>query len=119
MTFPQLDAILDTYKAMADDIPDENTVRALMARSMVAGIGGSVILIKQSATWRTALPFLQAAIVDIPVEQNQEIAARILNMAEELWPTFITSASKSTKKVTHIAGLLTTLLQEIRNAPTT
>jgi hypothetical protein len=118
MTFPQLDAILDTYKAMADDIPDENTVKALMARSMVAGIGGSIVLIKQSATWRTALPFLQAAIVDIPVGQNQEIAARILNMAEELWPAFLASASKSTKKVTHIAGMLTILIQEIRNAPT-
>jgi len=118
MTFPQLDAILDTYKSMAADIPDENTVRALMARSMVAGIDGSVMLIKQSSTWRTALPYLQAAIVDIPVEQNQEIAARILNMAEELWPAFIASASKSTKKVTHIAGTMTKLIQEIRNAPT-
>lgn len=118
MTFPQLDAILDTYKSMAADIPDENTVKALMAQSMVAGIGGSVVMIKQSSTWRTALPYLQTAIVDIPVERNQEIAASILNMAEELWPAFVLSASKSTKRVTHIAGLMTKLIQEIRDAPT-
>jgi hypothetical protein len=118
MTLDRLDAILDTYKAMADDIPDDNTVKAMLAQSMVLGIDGSVKIVTHSNTWVTALSFLQSALIDIPVSENKEIAARILNIAEELWPTFILSAGKSTKKSTHIAGILTKLIQEIRDAPT-
>lgn len=118
MSFGQLDAILDTYKSMADDIPDDNTVKAMLAQSLVVGIDNSVNIVVHSATWQTALTYMQAAISDIPVTENKEIAARILNVAEELWPTFILAAGKSTKKSNHIAGILTRLIQEIRNAPT-
>jgi predicted ATP-grasp superfamily ATP-dependent carboligase len=118
MTFDRLDAILDTYKAMADDIADNNTAKAMLAQSMVVGVEGSVQLVIHSNTWVTALSFLQSAIVDIPVSENPEIAARVLNVANELWPTFISTASQSNKKTNHIAGILTKLIQEIRDAPT-
>jgi hypothetical protein len=118
MTLLRLDVILDTYKSMASDIPEENIIKSLFAQSMVLGVDLSVQVIIKSSTWRTALPYLQEAVNDIPVADNKEIAARILNNAEELWPTFISSVGKSRKKIAHIAGILTNLIQEIRDAPT-
>jgi hypothetical protein len=118
MTFDRLDAILDTYKAMADDIADDNTAKAMLAQSMVVGVDGTVAMVIRSNTWLTALSYLQSAIADIPVSENSEIASRVLNVANDLWPTFISTAGQSTRKMNHIAGILTKLIQEIRNAPT-
>jgi hypothetical protein len=118
MSLEGLDVILDTFKSMTSEIPDENTVKALLAQSTIIGAEASVSTILRSNTWITTKPYLVDAIHDIPVEQNPEIAARIANMAEELWPTFITSASKSTKKTAHIAKMLKLIIQEIRNGST-
>lgn len=118
MSFGELKTILETYQSVADDIPDDNTAKAMLAQSMVLGINNSVNLVLGSSTWSTTLPFLQTAINDIPVEQNQAIAQEILTVAEQLWPTFILTAGKSSNKINHLAGLLTRLIQEIRDAPT-
>ena len=118
MTLERLDAILETYKAMANDIADDSTAKAMLNQSMVVGIDGTVAIVTRSNTWITSLSFLQSAINDIPVADNPEIASMVLNVANELWPTFISAAGQSTRKTNHIAGILTKLIQEIRDAPT-
>jgi hypothetical protein len=118
MSLEGLDVILDTFKSMTNELPDENTVKALLAQSTILGAEASVSTILRSNTWVTAKPYLVDAVHDIPVEQNPEIAARIVNLAEELWPTFISGIGRSTKKTAHIAKILKLIIQEIRNGST-
>jgi len=118
MSLTGLDVILDTFKSMTNEIPDENTVKSLLAQSMVFGVDASVAMIIKSHTWVTALSYLHEAVDDIPEDQNHEIAVRLLNVAEELWPNFISGIAHSKKKTTHIANMLKLIIKEIRNGTT-
>jgi hypothetical protein len=118
MSLSGLDVILDTFKSMTNEIPDEATVKGLLMQSTVLGVDASIKVIIKSNTWITALPYLHEAVGDIPEDQNHEIAVRLLNVAEELWPSFISSVEHSKKKTTHIANMLKLIIQEIRNGST-
>jgi len=114
----RLDTILDSVLSMKNEIPDENTVKALLAQSMVVGVSISATMITQSESWKTAFPFIKDAVADIPLEEDKEIAARIVNAAESLWPNFILSVGSNKKKKVHVAGILKALIQECRNGST-
>lgn len=116
MSLAQLKAILDVLRRMPDNIPDEQTVKALLNQSMVAGVDTSVLMIKQTESWVKILPYLKNAINDIPPTLNNEIYGQFLIVAESFWPNFISSVAKSSKKKTHIIKILTRLVEEVRNA---
>ena len=118
MTLSQLKIILDVFCSKKDDIPNESTVKGYIKQSQVLGINSSVNIILQTEAWRVALPHLQSAINDIPVDQNNEIYAQILNAAQALWPNFISIVARNSKKTAHIMGILTRMVKEIRDAPT-
>lgn len=118
MTIPQLKLILDIFIKNPSDIPNESIVKGYVNQSMVIGINSSVTMILGMEAWRLALPHLQGAINDIPESENNEIYAQILNAAEVIWPNFISAVAKNNKKKTHVMGMLTRMVKEIRDAPT-
>lgn len=118
MTLPQLKIILDVFRSKKDDIPNESTIKGYVNQSQVMGVNSSVNIILQTEAWKIVLPHLQSAINDIPVSENDEIYAQILNAAEALWPNFISVVAGNSKKKAHVMGILTRMVKEIRDAPT-
>jgi len=123
MSLQQLDDLFGTIKQAIDNglpidsLPialDESSIKALFSQSMVLGVDETVRLVTKSETWKASAPQLRSIISD--VQNNQEVAARFFNLAEDLFPSFISSIVKSNKKKTHVQGVVTKLIQEIRNA---
>lgn len=117
MSLEQLDMVLETYRTMVGDLPTEESVEKALAKSMTAGVSVSVQYIVGLETWKTSVPFLREAISDIPndVENNREIAARVFGMVEGFFPSFISGVGENKEKTAHVAGVMTRLIQEIRN----
>ncbi|MFA5692405.1 hypothetical protein [Mesotoga prima] len=115
MSLEQLDQIIAVHLSTADDFPDEMTIKAAFQQSMVMGADHTVKYIKSMNIWEVARPILQDAIQDIPLEENPEIAGRIFNVMETLYPKFIIAVASSPKKVTHAGDIISKLIKEIRN----
>ena len=115
MSLEQLDQIIAVHLSTADDFPDEMTIKAAFQQSMVMGSDHTVKYIKSMNIWEVARPILQDAIQDIPLEENPEIAGRIFNVMETLYPKFIIAVASSPKKVTHAGDIISKLIKEIRN----
>jgi len=115
MSLEQLDQIIAVHLSTADDFPDEMTIKAAFQQSMVMGADHTVKYIKSMNIWEVARPILQDAIQDIPVEENPEIAGRIFNVMETLYPKLIDSIAASPKKTMHAGKIISKLIQEIRN----
>jgi len=127
MSLEQLDNLVGSVKQAfdsnlpAENLPislDEDSIKTMFSQSLVLGVNGTVEAIKGSETWKASVSYLQEAISDLPNDatNNQQIATRFFNLAEVLFPTFISSIVKSNKKKTHVQGVVTKLIQEIRNA---
>ena len=127
MSLEQLDNLVGNVKQAFDsnlpteNLPislDEDSIKTMFSQSLVLGVNGTVEAIKGSETWKASVSYLQEAISDLPNDatNNQQIATRFFNLAEVLFPTFISSIVKSNKKKTHVQGVVTKLIQEIRNA---
>ena len=115
MSLEQLDQIIAVHLSTADDFPDEMTIKAAFQQSMVMGADHTVKYIKSMNIWEVARPILQDAIQDIPLEENPEIAGRIFNVMETLYPKFIVSIAASRKKTTHAGEIISKLIREIRD----
>jgi hypothetical protein len=115
MSLAELDQIIAVHLSTADDFPDEATIKAAFQQSMVVGAGHTVKYIKSLNIWEVAKPILQGAIRDIPLEENPEIAGRIFNVMETLYPKFIISLASSPKKVAHAGDIISKLIKEIRD----
>ena len=127
MSLEQLDNLVGSVKQAfdsnlpAENLPislDEDSIKTMFSQSLVLGVNGTVEAIKGSETWKASVSYLQEAISDLPNDatNNQQIAARFFNLVEVLFPTFISQVVKSNKKKTHVQGVVTKLIQEIRNA---
>jgi len=127
MSLEQLDNLVGSVKQAfdsnlpAENLPislDEDSIKTMFSQSLVLGVNGTVEAIKGSETWKASVSYLQEAISDLPNDatNNQQIATRFFNLAEVLFPTFISQVVKSNKKKTHVQGVVTKLIQEIRNA---
>lgn len=82
---------------------------------MVMGSGHTVKVYKITEYMGGCKPILQGAIHDIPLEENPEIAGRIFNVMETLYPKFIISLASSPKKVAHAGDIISKLIKEIRD----
>ena len=115
MSLDKLDQIIAVHLSTADDFPDEMAIKAAFQQSMVMGADHTVKYIKSMNIWEVARPILRDAIQDIPLEENPEIAGRIFNVMETLYPKFIIAVASSPKKVTHAGDIISKLIKEIRN----
>ena len=116
MSLVELDRIIQLHLSTASNIPTKIEVKNAFNQSMVIGPDETVNRLKTTKTWEIASPILQKAIGDMPIEENPEIAGRIFNVLEKLYPEFITNIAGNAKKVTHAGLIVTKLIQEIRNA---
>ncbi len=115
MSLADLDLAIETHLSVIKKFPDESGVKAAFQQSMVAGSGNTVKYIKSMNVWPIAKPILYNVIQDIPVEENPEIAGRIFNVMETLYPKLIDSIAASPKKTMHAGKIISELIQEIRN----
>lgn len=115
MSLEDLDQIISVHLGGIEKFPEETDIKAAFQQSMVMGSDHTVKFIKSMNVWEIAKPFLQNAIRDIPVEENTEIAGRIFNVMETVYPKFIVSVATSQKKTMHAGEIISKLIREIRN----
>lgn len=115
MSLVKLDQLIQLHLS-SSNIPSKIEVKNAFNQSMVIGVDETVNRLKTTQTWETALPILQKVIGDMPIEENPEIAGRIFNVLEKLYPEFINSIASNAKKTTHAGLIMAKLIQEIRNA---
>ena len=115
MSLEELDRIINIHLGTVENFPDESEIKAAFQQSMVMGSDNTVKFIKSMNVWEVARPLLQNAIRDIPVEENPEIAGRIFNVMETVYPKFIASVASSQKKTMHAGKIISKLIKEMRN----
>lgn len=115
MSFEDLDHVIKLHLSTVEEFPDEASIKAAFQQSMVVGSDNTVDYIKSMNVWAVAKPILQIAIHDIPAEENPEIAGRIFNVVETLYPKFIVSIAASRKKTAHAGEIISKLIREIRD----
>jgi len=115
MSLVELDRIIQLHLSTASNIPTKIEVKNAFNQSMVIGPDETVNRLKTTKTWEIASPVLQKAIGDMPIEENPEIAGRIFNVMETLYPKFIISLASSPKKVAHAGDIISKLIKEIRD----
>ena len=115
MSLEELDQIISIHLGNVENFPDETDIKAAFQQSMVMGVDHTVEFIKSMNAWEIAKPLLQNAIRNIPVEENPEIAGRVFNVMETVYPKFIVSIAASQKKTMHIGDIISKLIREIRN----
>lgn len=115
MSLSELDQIIAVHLGAIERFPNETEIKAAFQQSMVMGSDNTVKFIKSMNIWEVAKPVLQNAISDIPTSANPEIAGRIFNVMEKIYPKFIVSIATSQKKTTHAGEIISKLIKEIRD----
>jgi hypothetical protein len=115
MSLEELDQIIGMHLETASEFPKETEIKAAFQQSMVMGTDHTINIIKSMNIWPVAKPIVQKAIQDIPIEENPEIAGRIFNVLETIYPRFIASIAASQKKTLHAGEIISKLIREIRD----